>query len=415
MSAAERFGNPFPPTAVARLTPDLTVGLTVSTDAVRKVNALAERYLETGRLVSRDDVGRKGNVLAIVGDYGTGKTHLALQLLRRLTAPEPGTDHPPGLPRVSAFYLDAPGDSFLALYRERFITRLSRDEVGERVAEYYADIVAAELETTSLTEVAARGLKERTVQAQTLVDQLGLMASDYRVELDRRLSAVTERTDFGTALALFLRPEFKSTVWDWLAGGAPEAVLRERGITETIDTDGAALEALGVFALLYGAQGHRFVLVVDEIERILSPTAGGRPDDETVAAFKRLLEIVGATGALLVLCGLPEFLEALPQDAVQRIPSVIRPTQLSAEDTLGYIEDSQEAAFGERRARPFSLDIAQYLAELAGGNPRRVIRLCYHVYDAAMRAGTDVTRAMVREAARGQFEILTEDEVEQHC
>jgi hypothetical protein len=50
------------------------------------------------------------------------------------------------------------------------------------------------------------------------------------------------------------------------------------------------------------------------------------------------------------------------------------------------------------------------MVDLAGGNARKVVRLCYQGYDNAAKAGTEVTRAMLRNAAREQFEqVSTED------
>ncbi len=233
--------------------------------------------------------------------------------------------------------------------------------------------------------------------------------------LSERLSTVTEADDFATALTLMLRSEFELTVWDWLSGGSPDPVLREHGIERTLDSDSASLEAIGVLSLLFAARrGTKFVLVIDEVERILAGDAAAQGDRATLTSFKRLLEIVTKTGTLMVLCGLPEFLEVIPTDARQRIGTVVRPSKLSAADTVQYIEDISERMFGARSLAPFSTDTARYLTELASGNPRRVVRLSHRAYEIASRPGpevTDVTRAVIREAARDQFETATDDEL----
>ncbi|MFD0427245.1 hypothetical protein ACFQ60_01125 [Streptomyces zhihengii] len=113
-------------------------------------------------------------------------------------------------------------------------------------------------------------LKDRRLHPQEVVRRLGLSESAFLQSLQARLGHITEHSDFGTALALFLRPEFEAAVWEWLAGHPADPVLKERGVVRTIDTDISALEAIGVFAFLYGRQGHRFVLAVDEFEKVLS-------------------------------------------------------------------------------------------------------------------------------------------------
>ena len=49
----------------------------------------------------------QGSVIAIVGEHGTGKTHIALELLQRITSSDAAELH--------LFYLDAPADTFLVL------------------------------------------------------------------------------------------------------------------------------------------------------------------------------------------------------------------------------------------------------------------------------------------------------------
>ncbi|MFC4018947.1 hypothetical protein ACFOW4_13480 [Micromonospora sp. GCM10011542] len=389
--------NPFPSSAVARFSSlDAEPLPTVSTDAVRRATSLLDQYLVEGAI--EGETG-KGGVVAIVGEYGTGKTHLALTMLRRL-----------GLAgEVKSLYLDAPADSFLALYRERFIPRLSRTEVRRTIEDYYADIVAEDLDDSDLTRPMANELRARAVEPLALVRRIGLMEAKYQELLTERLREITEDPSFGVALSLFLRPEFEAAVWEWLCGNAADSALIERGVVSTLDTDASALQAMGVIALLYGGQRRRFVVVIDEMEKILSDSSPAEQAEGVLAAFKRMLEIFSKTGALLILCGLPDFLEALPDDSRQRISVVIKPDRLREEDAVRYIEDANERSTGERSLKPFSTDVAAYLADLSGGNARRLVRLCFYAY--ADAAGKTVTRAIVREVAREQFELVSQDDL----
>lgn len=393
------YPNPFPSSAVARYSHgEAAAAPTIETDAVRRAQGLLDEYVRAGSL---SDSGHSGGVIAIVGEYGTGKTHLALRLLHRGAA----------ISNVHSLYLDAPGDDFLQLYLERFVPRLSRAELLLRVSEYFSDVVADELSESALTSPVAQELRTRHVDPLAVVRNLGLMEAHLQDQLGARLSVVTEDSSFGTALALFLRPEFEPAVWEWLCGSPPDPALVERGVSGRIASEAAALQAIGVVALLYGGQGHRFLLVFDEMEKVLGPASGSESDERVFAAFKRLLEVVGKTGTLLILCGLPEFLEVLPDDARQRVPVVIQPTRLTREDAIRYIEDSLEQVTGVRSLKPFSPDVAQYLADISGGNARRLIRLCFYAYQSAAAAGTDVTRPVVREVAREQFEIVRPEDV----
>lgn len=393
--------NPFPASPIARLASHGLQGINIITPASQQAMSFADAYVANIHDSTRSNSGR---VLAIVGEYGTGKTHLAMTILARIQAED--------ISRVTAVYLDAPADSFLALYKDRFITKLQRSEIRQLVASYYIEIVATDLESSDLTSSMAKRLRTGDVSVDSVVHRLGLMESDFLQKLNIEIKKVAESEDFGEALSLFLRPEFESTVWDWLNGKEPDPALVERGITRTIDSDSAALEAMGVFAFLYGRSDRRLIIVIDELEKVLSPGSIASSDKAAILAFKKFLEVVGQTNGFLILSGLPDFLESLPQDARQRIGLLVRPTSLSKEDTAKYIQAAQEAVNGKVRLKPFSLDIVQYIVEIGGGNARRILRLCHHAYRAATEASTDITRAMVRDVARDQFEVATREDIE---
>ncbi|KES09080.1 hypothetical protein BU52_03250 [Streptomyces toyocaensis] len=376
----------------------------IETPALRQAVDYVRGFLrspETG--TDQPDASGTGHVIAVVGEYGTGKTHLTVEVLRQVLS---GGDE-----TVHTLYVDAPADTFLALYKERFFRKLDKADVRRRVTEYYADIVADELTDSPLTSDAARLLRERQLSPQDVVRRLGLRESTFLQELQARLGHITEHADFGTALALFLRPEFEAAVWEWLAGHPADPALKERGVERTIDNDISALEAIGVFAFLYGRQGHRFVLAVDEFEKVLSRGTRSARHEGSVLAFKKLLEVFAQTRSLLILSGLPDFMEILPPDAQQRISCLVRPTALSFEDARQYIRYSLGRSGTDAGLRPFSDEVIAYLVELAGGNARKVIRLCYHAYQAGAAAGTDITRAMIREVARDQFEVSSPQDV----
>jgi Cdc6-like AAA superfamily ATPase len=396
--------NPFPVSAVASLHLPEEGFWSIETEALKEARAQLAVYL--ARAAGELQGGApetEGMTLAIVGDYGTGKTHIAQDMLRQIATTRDPHLHP--------LYLDAPSDTFLALYRDRFMKRLDQSEVLERVEEYYADVVADDLGNSELTRPVADALRQRKVRAAQVVEDLGLMESKFIQELGKRLEVVTRRPDFGTALLLLRRPEFRAAAWEWLSCREPDPMLEERGIKTPIDSDAAALEAIGVMAFLFGQQRHRFILFIDEIEKVLSHRAPHQPREAAVLALKKLMEAMLHTRALLVLIGLPEFLEFLPDDARQRIAAIIRPSALTAPEVEQYIREAQRRTSGTDQLEPFSSDTVDYLAEVAGGNARKMVRLCYHTYIEAETSGGVVTRALIREVARKQFELTKAEDV----
>lgn len=393
-------GNPFPSTPVAPVQGFDADVITIETAAIREAVGYLDDYLAADRAPATGTAAA-GNVVAIVGDYGTGKTHLAMHLLWRVRRAVDGTVH--------AMYLDAPADSFLSLYRERFIPRLQRGDVRQRVQDYYADIVADSLETVEFAASITERLRQRDVDPRQVVERMGLMETALLRELQDRLRDVTRNDAYGIALTLLLRPGFETAVWDWLSGHAPDVTLQERGITSVIETEADALEAIGVFAILYGSQDHRFVLVIDELEKVCS--AARQLTDGPAQAFKKLLAVAAQSGTFLVLSGLPDFLQALEADVRQRIGHVVRTSALTPVDVSRYIRETLEQAHGEGRLAPFTQDVVAYLTTLAGGNARRVMQLCHHAYRQATADGAAVTHTIVSKAARDQFELLTTDDM----
>jgi Cdc6-like AAA superfamily ATPase len=388
--------NPFSPMAVARITdfdshdsPEISI----ETDAIRQATSHVAAYLRASRV---DD--QAGTVIAVVGDYGTGKTHLAVQLVRyaRSELADP----------ANAMYLDATAESFIELYR-RFMHKVGLSGVLSQVSDYYADVVADSLQSTGLTASTVEWLDSRDLQPEQVVERMGLMESALLRKVQAALRDVTANKDFGTALALLLRKGFEHSVWAWLTGGHPDQVLVERGITKPIDSEVAALEAMGVFALLFGGRRRRFVLVVDELDKIFSLDNQPRPG--TLAAFQSLLEVFAKAGACLVLSGLPDFRTVLGPSVRQRIAHTVTMAGLGKEEVAEFVR----LALGGRTLDPFTLDSIGYLNTVARGNPRTVIRLCHRVFRIADDRGPDalVTQEVVEQAARELFGTLSSDDI----
>ncbi|RIV41533.1 AAA family ATPase [Micromonospora radicis] len=361
--------NPFSPTAVARVTGDGAHAATVRTVAIRDALAHLDNYLLTGA----------GGAVAVVGDYGTGKTHLAAELLAH--AREVGGA------AGQAVYLDAPADTFQSLSR-RFLGTLSRDAVRALVDGYRAQWAGP-----------------ATPEGERTPPGTDLLAERLRAEL----AEVTTDPSFGTVLAMLVDPATEAMAWDWLMGYPPAPALVSVGVTARPDVESGAVETMGVLALLCGRRHERFVLVLDELDKILS--AAGRPGDETMSRLSRMIGVFASAGALLVLAGLPDLLHLLNPEVRQRIGPIVRMSALNAQDVRDFIRQSQLRAFGQARLTPFTVETTEYLTNLTDGVPRRLIRLCYHLYQRAVQDGTPVTHRMVREAVRVQFDLASRQDV----
>ncbi|MER7458257.1 BREX system ATP-binding domain-containing protein [Micromonospora sp. NPDC126480] len=376
--------NPYPSSAVAQIADAGSTVVTIETPAVRRAVSMMEAYL-----AARDNTDHtpSGRVVAAVGDYGTGKTHLAAYLIRYATDRHAGA--------VQSMHLNAPPDTFVSLYRA-FADRLGqrRELVHDRVRRYYADILAEELRASEATLPVAEQLASGALDPVRVVDRLSLMESEFLRQLRDRLRQVTDNVEFSQALTLLLRGGFEDAVWEWFSGRPPAEVLRERGITGTITgSESTALQAMGVFALLIGHGAHPFIVVIDELDQLL--TAAGRREDEALDAFKEMLRVFAASNTFLLLAGLPDLLSSMRRDVRDRIDEQIVMSPLTAAEVQSYVLERQRG-----RLAPFTEQTLAYVVELANGVPRGVISLCHRLWRRARDQRSTVTHPMVRQVAR---------------
>ncbi len=392
--------NPFPAAAVAHVSDLRPAMLTIKTKAVEEIGRLLDGYLGAAARAVRfaapdrggEELAGTGRVLVIEGDYGTGKTHLAIEILDRVEAARRVGDV-----NVRVFYRVAPGGNFLTLYTDLMDKVIGVTEVLNLVREFYADIVADELRGRPFTDALVRHLESDDADPQLVIERFGLKEGQLSDKLRQRLSSVTTDATFSRALILLLQPDLQQLVWKWFTGGAPGQVLSELGVTEPIRTDTQALDALGVIARLYGRNNRRLVLVIDELERLA--LAWDRTQDASAQAVKKLFEIFHSAGALLTVCGLSDVFSVLPKDP-DRIDAIVNPSLLTSEEVRWYIEEVQERSSHQRTLEPFTEDSIDYIVYLTSGVAREVLLFCYYAYEYASETGRPITTSVVNSLAR---------------
>lgn len=354
--SGDRPRNPFTPIAVARISGDEPDG-TVLTSSVREADAHLSRYLSGAP---------EGMVLVVLGDYGTGKTHLANHLFQRARQV---------LRPAQMIYLEASNDGLTGLYSQ-FIHRIGADAVRSQVDAHYADAVADELEERGFGAEVLEWLHTGELAPEDAVEQLGLMKSALLHEVEARLWRSTEHADLAAALTLSLRSGFADAVWDWLRGGPPADIMSERGITARVDSDQAVLDMLGALLLLGGARRQRTLLVIDEVDRLV---AGMGPDSLT--ALRRLMEVCASAGVCLALVGLSDLRTALDAGTRERISHAVEMVGWTTDEVRSLIKLTQDRAFGRGELWPFTPEAVDQLTEIAAGNARNVIRLCHQSFN----------------------------------
>jgi len=394
--------NPFPRSAVAVRSGQGPAAPTIQTDAVKEVRRVIDEYVtQTLELRTRslggDLLPDDGRVIVIHGEFGTGKTHLVIDALERLArARERGLD-----PRF--FYKVPVGGNFLTLYKD-IMNDVGAFRMRKRVLEFYADVVKEEIEGHPFADLLVSQLESDKTNAQLVISKYGLREGALLARLRQRLGSVTDDDMYAQALMLLLQPELQEPVWRWFTGEIPGRMLRANGLTEAIDSDQRALEALGVVARVYRRNGRRFVLAIDEMEKLV--LAGVLHDKGKIQAFQKLLEIFRRTGGLLIVAGLPDVLDIIPPGR-GRVEDEVVPSRLNDEDVRWYIRESIETKFKGRGRGPFSDRGVACVSYLSNGLAREVVRLCYYSYQSASESGGPIDESTVQSvsAARSRMDV----------
>jgi len=368
----------------------------ISVQTASTLNAL--RYLDTYLQPPRE----RGYVLAVQGDYGSGKTHLAAMLLNRVREWE---QEDPARRNARPVYLDA-ADQFRELYI-RFVKGLPENEVYAKVRAYYADTIADQLGDSDASAQVRSELRSPDADLEQFSSMLGLSEYSLIRTLRDKLADVTDDESFATVLSLLARPGFQIPAWHWLTGASPDPLLIERGVRGAIDTEASAIEAFGVFAKLYGHRGDRFVLVIDELDRLIPNPALGSSAAE-LSAFQHLLESFESADAMLVLVGLKESLDLIVGGPRQRVSTFITMSRFEERTTRQFIELSLDRVrdWEGDRSYPFTTEAIQELVALTYGNPRRIGLYCRRLFRDSIGESARpkaITAADVRRVASEQF------------
>jgi Cdc6-like AAA superfamily ATPase len=392
-----RPSNPFPKVPEVRLG-GTGVSVHVETDAVRRVRRLAVDFL-TSRPDLRGDPGTTGRVAAVLGEYGTGKSHLAWTLLDELARSAAARP-------VMLVVSGQPRDTVLTLHR-RLLAPPGSGAGGQIQPVDTAAGVLLFGAVEKMVEDLYAGLRHGSgidpdAPPPTASDELPV---DETHRLHERLTAIAEGdAELATVLRLVWHTAVGAAAWRWLCGAEhrPDEdarLLADRGVhTPPVDRDDRALRVLRALARLCAWTGGRMVFVLDELHQI-SPR-GGDGLTEVAATLMELTGWATETGALLAVCGLLDFWEALPDSIRQRVTTRIVPSGLTTEQITAYVAAAvHPGGDGEGDPHPFTEEAVHELWKITDGHPRRTITLCHHAYERRSAAGLIGPR-QIRDASR---------------
>ncbi|SPL91380.1 unnamed protein product [[Actinomadura] parvosata subsp. kistnae] len=373
--------SPYRAWSGSRLTP-----ATIETPGVRSALDYVEAYL-AGRPDPSSPSSWKG--MLIVGQLGIGKTHLAQVIAHRIIFDETS--------KIRPLILDSPAGDFATIYRTTLVGQLDRFDLYNRLKDYYAMVLADDLEGSKATSGLAEGLRQGVYDPRKVVEHFGLVESALRDQLRRHLLRVTEIANFSKAFTLALIPEHEQSVWEWLQGRPASKTLQQYGITTLIDGESSAFDALNVLAFVYGRVGYRFVFIIDEFDKLLA----GSDDRRTQLvkqSVERMLNVFIDSNGLVVMCAMPEIQQSLPASTRERLRTYRLAPFTTAE--LGqYVHNALDSEAHRFPAGPIA-----YIEGLTSGIPRQAITLCGQVWGRAERDQLPVNNDLVRTVVREQYE-----------
>ncbi|MFC5834003.1 hypothetical protein [Nonomuraea insulae] len=359
-------------------------GITVVTPAFDSAYRFVTAYLATGG----GELGESGRALAVIGDLGSGKTHLAMSLLDRISKSREDT---------IVLKLDTPHSEFGYLFRNILLEQFGRERLHDLVIDYYAQVTAERIdEEQAGPELAGEirsGLREGTLDPRKVVEHFHLTKRVLQEELRRMLRHLTEHSLWATALALMVMDELTEAVWEWLGGAPPSEELRERGVNRQLVTSADAYHTLSVLVYLGGRIRRRMVLVIDEFEKLLG--GEGQVRENAVNSLEELVKVFIDSQGLLVYCGPTDSLPLVSQGTLQRT-RVITPSPFDREATIDLIRKR-----GVEVTRP----VAECLVEMTDGNPREILSLFRRAQALVESSRRPVTTATIREAVRQRHEF----------
>lgn len=351
-----KYKNPFPVTAVANFYNSLQNDLIVETNAIKKIKKIFDTWIS-----NKSD----GITIAVQGEYGTGKTQLAIEMQRYIFQYNK---------KYHFICLDNPSNSYLEMYKNRFLNEITKEQVIERLEACYHEIIINDMAQNKIYEKAIETNKNMT--SLELIECFGLAKSRYDLIFEKKLVEVTKNKKFVNALLLLMETRFEKEVWDWFNGEEASKAMKERGVNFSIDDDSIALETIGIFAFLFGQNEHCFILFIDEMEKIISNTEKNKKG--SFEALKNFIEMVKATKSMLILCGLPDYYVALPKDIQQRIGYEVKTKGITLKEIKEYVRNANEKVNRKKSYIPFCEKILENILDISSGNIRTIIRLLYH-------------------------------------
>ncbi len=329
-----------------------------------------------------------GMAMGIRGEYGSGKTHLVLQLIEHFNEANS--------PQFKTIYSKAEFTDVRDFYIKQFARKIEYDDLRDVFAMHVAKRMrmkgSAESSTgpKTLTQIAIDEV--RTLLLDNPQGVLNLLEEDLlpggnlsdEVNAEVKGSAKGVATDFFRAYAKLIDPILARIALRWIQGEVLTiGEMKDIGLqTNSISSPDDAREALRFLLAAFKRADYGIMFCLEEFER---PVLRGTVVEKQASfgLLKDLAEIFKGTGHALIVSGVSEAWDNLPSDVLDRIKRT----------------DTIQVSFTEPEARgvlnAYALTVNQSVDEMFGPealsllfdvsklNARRLLSLSHHAYEAA--------------------------------
>lgn len=419
--------NPFPDYRVTRLSDEPTVvgHETIPTDAIRESRRRVEDYVSQWQSKkSGDDVLKLAPaIVAVVGDFGTGKTHLLLdalaQVQRELSTAYPDTM----ILRVPC--VEATPESWF----RTTIGPALKPEPGKGpkrpifqdvVVRLYAHAGVLVAKRAKMTAPAIDKLEEKPYLIYRLIKEnlLNVTAVDqeFRVLLSETCLDVGEEVQRAVS----------GLVWAQTADAATRALTGDTldladadrlRIEQAFPTDRNVRDILVALAAIHGYLSRPFGIMIDELEHLTRyDETKTNQSKGNLTWLKRLLESLGRYPTLVYIAGhqsawTTKFSEG-GGDFLGRFSymSAIRLDRLSSNDVLNIVR----ARVKDLQSENFDLPQAEAILESAGPSMRRILSLCRVLYTESQGFQVAVPKEKISQLALQMKQRVTPEDVALH-
>lgn len=397
-SASEKVPNPFPQDPVAADSAERLADFRRTQcyhEAEDKLDIYREGFF-----------GQKpGVAMGIRGEYGSGKTHLVLQLIDHLTDSN--------APLFKCIYSKAEFTDIRDFYVKQFVRKIEFTDLADVVSLHLAKLLR-------MKGSGDRSSKERTL-TQIATDEVAtLVASNPQGILDllkqdllpvgdlpRELSTEIKEgskgvaTDFFRAYSKLTDHALSPIALRWIQGEQlsigekKDLGLESSGINSSNDAREALRFLLGAFKRAdYGV-----MFCLEEFERFV--LRGTSLDQQSsYGLLKDLAEVFKATGHVLIVSGVSEAWDNLPSDVVDRIKRIDTIQVSFTEDEARGVLNAYAMTIQQSVDEMFEPNALELLFDVSKLNARRLLSLSHYSFAVAggTQGGEKITNAHVKEA-----------------